>query len=398
MYQRVVKRKFFAFFLTAVIVMACLPAVPAGAEEAAAPQDGSQTETLPAAPLLSISARATTSITVNWDKGIAPVTSYQLQYALNRAMTKGRTSRTVSSRDIVYYKASSLQPGTAYYFRVRAKSAAGYGSWSPVASASTKDATRKQLAAYIQKASTSTAVKTFQTDYKLSSSASGKELIAYVSSLRKRYTITFVMIDIKTGQGLSCRPSKVMYSASCLKGPYVAAINKWSPTKAKKYKSLQYQTIVYSNNTTYKSLHKKFGTSPMKKILQYSYVAPGSFNTSARYTYIRCRDLGKLWLGNYWYFYKTKNANSNTVLSLYTHGTQSFIYRGMKGRFTVHAKPGWYPGGGYNVQNDAGIVMAKVNGKSRPYMVCIMTSACGQHAKLQNLVKKIDAVHTSMVQ
>ena len=29
----------------------------------------------------------------------------------------------------------------------------------------------------------------------------------------------------------------------------------------------------------------------------------------------------------------------------------------MKKRWKVHAKPGWYPGGGFNVQNDAGIAL-----------------------------------------
>ena len=38
----------------------------------------------------------------------------------------------------------------------------------------------------------------------------------------------------------------------------------------------------------------------------------------------------------------------------------------------------------------------KVKHKSRPYVLAVMTSACGQHAKLRKLVRLVDAVHADM--
>lgn len=259
-----------------------------------------------------------------------------------------------------------------------------------------KAKTKKQLLSQLDKLSSSKSLKAYNLKgYNLKKTKAGKKLLAYVKQLRKRYKISIVMIDLKTGMGVSAAPKRVMYSASCLKGPYVASLNRWKPSSRKGSAGMMRSTIVQSNNNTYSALRNRYGSGTMKKMLSYSKVS--SISYARKYSYLPVKDLAKLWVGTYWTFYKDTNKNSKWARSLYTHGTQSFIYQGMKGKFKVHAKPGWFPGGGFNVQNDSGVVMAKVNGKSRPYVLTVMTSACGQQKKLQKLVKLIDAVHTDMV-
>lgn len=253
--------------------------------------------------------------------------------------------------------------------------------------------TKKELIKDTEKASGSK-VKSFNSKTDISKLKSGRELIAYVKKLRKSYTISFVMIDVNTGEGVCCVPKKRMYSASCLKGPYVAALNKYKPKSYKLSRSLMLQTVTVSNNDTYASLHRRYGSGPMIKMKKYS--GATGFDATRKYTYIRTRDLAKMWIGTYWYFYRNKNKNSFKARRMYTHGTQSFIYRAMKGKYRVHTKPGWFPGGGFNVQNDAGVVIAKSGGEYCPYVISVMTSACGQHKKLRKLVRLIDNVHRDM--
>ncbi len=46
------------------------------------------------------------------------------------------------------------------------------------------------------------------------------------------YGAGFVMVDIKTGQGVACNPYGSFYSASTIKGPYVASIVSMDPSTA----------------------------------------------------------------------------------------------------------------------------------------------------------------------
>lgn len=388
-------KKIIVLFLAVITAFVfTVPAMAEGAGQEAADQTVTSEKTVLPAPAAGVASKGTTYFTAYWEN-VEGAAGWNLQYSSYKSM-KAAKSITIGNKDIVRYKVSKLRSAAVYYFRIRAKDVNGtYGSWSQVKKVTTKSASKSELLSYVRKAPGGKTVRTCNTGYSLSKTGSGKALTKYVNFLRKKYKITFIMMDIKSGQIVTCNSKKVMYSASCLKGPYVASLNKWKTSGVRKHKSLQKNTIVYSNNETYAKLRSMYGSGPMKKMMKYSSVS--SFDAKRKYAYLPCRDLGKLWIGTYWYFYKDKNSSSNYCRSLYTHGTQSFIYRGMKGKYKVHAKPGWYPGGGYNVQNDAGIVMAKVGGTSRPYMLCVMTSACGRHDKLRILVKKIDAVHTDMV-
>lgn len=201
------------------------------------------------------------------------------------------------------------------------------------------------------------------------------------------------MIDLETGVGVCSSPSKSFYIASSIKGPYVAAVNKYNPGSVTSYwKGVMEDTITVSSNEGYQALRNRFGASPMTSFMSYAGVA-GRWTSSVWYPYMTPRDLAKLWVGSYWFFYKETNGNSKWCRSIYTHSLNSPINNALKGKYTIYSKPGWYPSSPYWVQNDAGIVMAG----DHPYIISIMSSACNQYSKLQTLVKALDAVHADMI-
>lgn len=371
----------------------------AGIETAAIAGAGaSSAVNAPAAPAICAPRAVGCSLVITWKKPAQRVDGYQVCYATSSDMAHAASKR-VKGHAKTKLVAKGLARGKTYYVRVRSFKGSAYSAWSSVRSVKLAQLGRKDLTSIVSKAAAKNKgkkrLKVYNSTYKLSAHKAGRRLSRYVKHMAKSYKVNIVMIDLTSGDTLSYSPRRSMYSASCLKGPYVAALNKWKSGSRSSSSGSMRETIVQSNNDTYASLRSHYGPAPMSKM--YKYAGISTKGAGQYYRNLSTRDLAKLWVGTYWYFYRDTNKNSRWARSLYTHGHNSFIYQSMRGKAKVHAKPGWFPGGGYNVQNDAGIIMAKVNGKSRPYVVAIMSSACDQYGKLRKLVRLVDAVHTDMV-
>lgn len=337
------------------------------------------------------------SLVVTWRK-VASADGYQVAYATKASM-EGATVKNVNGSARTKCIVKGIDRGKTYYVKVRARAGTKRSAWSGARSLKVAKLKRTDLTRIITKASSANKgtknLKVYNSTYKPSKRKAGKRLLKYIRSMAQSSKINIVMTDLTSGDTITYSPLRIMYSASCLKGPFVASLNKWKPRSRSSSAGSMRDTIVWSNNGTYAGLRSHYGSSTMRKMHKYSRISSNGYSTY--YRFLPTRDLAKLWVGTYWYFYKNTNKNSKWARSLYTHGLSSYIYQGLKGKRKVHAKPGWYPGGIYNVQNDAGVVMAKVNGKNRPYVVAIMTSAYGQYGKLRKLVQLLDAVHTDMV-
>lgn len=222
-------------------------------------------------------------------------------------------------------------------------------------------------------------------------SKAGKKLKTAIRNLG-RYKLSFTMIDPKTGRGISYNPTKVQYIASSIKGPCVAAVNKYRPgSVGSGTRATMGSTTRVSSNEGYSSLRRRFGHGIMKKMMNYCGISEKEMTSTRNYPYMSSRTLAKLWVGTYWSYYRETNARSVWARGLYAHPWNSFIDRGLS--TPTRSKPGWYPGGGYNVQNDGSVVLSS----DRHYVVAVMSSACGQYGKLANLVRAIDGVHADMV-
>ncbi|MEY8460686.1 hypothetical protein AALA69_06085 [Eggerthellaceae bacterium 24-137] len=251
--------------------------------------------------------------------------------------------------------------------------------------------TRAQLTKILNKAKgSSSGLKAFGGKYSFNSKA-GKQLKAAIKRLG-RYKLSFTMIDLKTGRGICYNPTKVLYIASSIKGPYVAAVNKYRPGSVSAgVRSTMSSTIKVSSNEGYSSLRRRFGNGIMKSMMSYCGISEKEMTSTRNYPYMSSRTLAKLWVGTYWSYYRETNSRSTWARALYAHPLNSFIDRGLS--TSTRTKPGWYPGGGYNVQNDAGVVLSS----DGHYVLAVMSSACGQYGSLASLVRAIDAVHADMV-
>lgn len=206
------------------------------------------------------------------------------------------------------------------------------------------------------------------------------------------YRVGFAMVDLKTGQGIASGIDQAFYSASTIKGPYVASINKYQPDMVWPYSNTMQQTINVSSNSGYATLRYRFGAWPFAQYLSDAQVY--SFSSSTWYPYFRVKDLAKLWVANYDYFYGTSaNLNSSFCRNLFTSSYHSPLYYEFGWQYTVHSKPGWINQGSPRTFNDAGIVMAG----DRPYLVVICSDAWERFDMMQNLARVLEDVHNEMV-
>lgn len=202
--------------------------------------------------------------------------------------------------------------------------------------------------------------------------------------------ISFIVLDITTGNYFSMNPDLEIYSASTIKGPYVAALNKFSPEAADEYTELMMEnTIRWSSNEDYENLHYLYGNDAMYAMAEYTDVSDSIIDEYNWYPYLTAKELTRLWIGIYIYFFEDTNENSKWCRSLYTDSTESFIGSALGDEYTVYTKPGWYSDWEDVARNDAGIVMADGN----DYILTILSDAFDSYDDLEELAAALDDVH-----
>ena len=235
--------------------------------------------------------------------------------------------------------------------------------------------------------------KTIDSNYRLSSSK-GIKVKSIIKSLEARgRNVSFVMIDLQSGEGVVYNPNSVYYIASSIKGPYIVACSKYNEARAKQMHGTIEPTIVNSSNEGYMSMFNNFGPGVMNSFKAYCGANELNYGASSIYPYMKPKTLAKLWIGNYWYFFNETNSSSAWTRSVFTHSYKSYINAALSRKYTVYSKPGWIGMAGLIARNDAGIVMSK----DGPYIVAIMSTAYGYDNELASLALAIDDLHTDMM-
>jgi beta-lactamase class A len=198
------------------------------------------------------------------------------------------------------------------------------------------------------------------------------------------------MVDLYSGKGVAYNADKAFYSASTIKGPYVASIAASQPNSVQNYGSTMRTTIDQSSNSGYASLRNAFGSAPMVAWCQRAGVSTSLAYNS--YLYYSARDLAKLWAQNYGFFFGNYQNNAE-VRSWFTSPLQSALYYALGSTYTTYSKPGWMYGQPLAC-NDAGIVWAG----DRPYIIAILTNAYGSRVnQVQSLVWALENAHREML-
>lgn len=210
------------------------------------------------------------------------------------------------------------------------------------------------------------------------------------------FSIGFIMIDCNTGMTVSYNPNRSFFGASTIKGLYTTYLFESELEKGRLSKDrisrLVQKTIVRSNNDTYRSLRWGYGSqSKFNRWLRQ--VGIGSMGLWPSYS---SRTLAKAWV-NMLAYSNSKGKYVDYWKSTFNHSYMSSIHDALDKRRKTYTKPGWMTGGGpYGYKlNDAGIVNDR---HGRQYVLAILTSANphGQKAKVQRVVKALDAIHMDM--
>lgn len=203
---------------------------------------------------------------------------------------------------------------------------------------------------------------------------------------QRGYDVGFVAMNVSTGEGVCYNADTVFYSASTVKGPYVASVCFSDPSALDTRHSQIERILYYSSNDDYRNLHNSYGTGPM-----YSWCASAGVPTSIAgglYTYYSPRQLAMLWLQNYSFF--TGSSVGRRLQTLYQNPQISPIHTTLGSRYTTQSKAGWIGESGYNAANDAGIVY----GSKGAYVVAIESNAPAQLWLLNGLASAIDAAQS----
>lgn len=221
------------------------------------------------------------------------------------------------------------------------------------------------------------------------SQAVASALQSAVDSVRSAgYDLGFVMIDLTTGQGISCNADTRFYSASTVKGPYVASVVDHNPWALDAWSSTIDSILVHSNNASYASLRNAFGSQPI-----YDWCVKSGVNTDisqSYYTWYSARELAKLWATNYEFFTNGGWAGSS-LAPRFGNAQGSVTQYALGGTYTMQSKGGWVTGG-INSTCDAAIVYTP----SGVYLTAIMSNLPSNQSALVPLVRALEQAHYDM--
>lgn len=221
-------------------------------------------------------------------------------------------------------------------------------------------------------------------------SAAGKRLQSALSAVRSSCgTCAFLMMDLETGAGVCSNAGQVVYGASTIKAPYVAAICKYAPSRINASAKSHIAAVAsWSSNDDYKALRSRFGSGPMASFKKYCGVT--EIDSGSTWVSYSPKALGKFWVGTYWFVFEDQGALSSYLKGKLKMGASSFIKSALSSKRTTYKKAGWgsFPRSG-SIYDDAGIVVK--NG--HPYLVVVMSKAYCNKGKLENLVRAIDGYY-----
>lgn len=206
------------------------------------------------------------------------------------------------------------------------------------------------------------------------------------------YRIGLLLYDLNSGLGFSYHSVDSFYSASTIKGPYVACIAEKVPSCINESRKMIEDTIHISSNDEYEKLWKRYGSGVFQEWVEEAGCKEMDV-TADRWTDINARQLALMWVKMYDYF-TNGTEDAAWLASIYTNTLNSCIDDTLGEKYTVYSKAGWINTSDYyNVQHDAGIVMKDGN----PYVLVVLSNAYARTDLLNGLIEAADNVHTALI-
>ncbi|MCL2808235.1 MAG: serine hydrolase [Coriobacteriia bacterium] len=212
-------------------------------------------------------------------------------------------------------------------------------------------------------------------------------LTAAIEDIEERgYNVGFVVMDINTGHGVAYNADEVFYSASSIKGHYVASLVSERPELIQLQADMMRATVKDSNNDTYFALRLGYGDAPFTQWCEEAEV--DNDLAGVWFPHYSARDLAKLWLRTY-EFLASEGEGITEAASWYSESFNSPIHQYFKETYKVHTKPGWIADPQDSATVDAGIVYAGAS----PYIMVVMTNAPADFSVMEALVPALNEIH-----
>ena len=212
---------------------------------------------------------------------------------------------------------------------------------------------------------------------------SDREMLqAAIDELEEYYTVGFMMINLYTGEGVAYNPDADYYSASAIKGPYVASLVSAKPELKDSMKNTLSEIVMYSENEEYSNLRRTQGGVCLSDWYAASGIDSSAF-TNYNYPRVSARILAKLWVHNY-YFFNT-DENGMAIRDWYVDPINSAIDFSIGNSSTrIESKAGWICEDKYIASNDAGIIYPS---KGAPYIISICSDVPSNLERLEPLCR-----------
>lgn len=253
--------------------------------------------------------------------------------------------------------------------------------------------------------------------------------------------LSFAMVDMNTGAAYYYQPDQVLFSASTIKGPYIASLMeeligpREMSLKETMFRRGDYgasggtgimkldsgdttymlgemlaKTIRYSDDLGYSMLRDHFGAESFRQWLSKA----GVESSYADYSYpmFTVKELAKMWLHMDTYF-GTEDPYAQWLKTKYTQSESSTIRMELEEEYRIYSKPGFNEGPQgdhlYDAFDDAGIV----DDGDNPYILVIMTDGKGwdnatesadtqevqsNTRRLKALVRQLNLLHEDFVE
>ena len=217
-----------------------------------------------------------------------------------------------------------------------------------------------------------------------------KNLLAEAIDTTDGNDFSFLLADLTDNKGIAYNIDEDFYSASSIKGPYVASLVASDPDiLSDNQESSEIENILlYSDNTCYERMVNTYGFTPL---MDWSDEAGADLEITAYdYTYYSARTLAKLWIRNYEYF--TSDTTGKQLAEEFEQPETSSIHETLGDMYTTQSKAGWIADPDCSSTCDAGIVYAD-NG---PYVLVVMSDLPASLESLDPLVTLLDQLHSYM--
>lgn len=176
----------------------------------------------------------------------------------------------------------------------------------------------------------------------------------------------FVMLNLKTGSGISYNVDQDLYGASSFKGPFIVCLaQNMLETEETTVGAIQDRvenTILYSDNDNYWNLRTMYGDNNVATWLA-GLGLDESIAYDTWYPHISARDLLTLWMNNYLYLFGDDSTDEYTdwLKSLFSNTNVSEIRDGVTGMGTAAPTPDFDVAASSSVAEDAGAVKRGIN-------------------------------------